>query len=79
MVTYRNIYAAVLEELVTDPLVEADDIEVEVVSGAVSLTGTVPSQAQCAAATAAVWRVAGETAVDNLLAVALPSGPPAGG
>jgi len=47
---------------------------VEVVDGAVSLTGTVPSQAQCAGAAAAARRAAGVTVVDNLLAVALPPG-----
>ena len=60
-------------ELATDPL-DADDIVVNVVNGAVSLNGTVPSQAQSAAATAAAHRVDGVTGVDNLLAVALPSG-----
>ena len=70
----RDIRAAVHDELVTDPLIDADDIVVEVVDGAVSLTGTVPSQAQCAEAAAAARRVAGVTMVDTLLAVALPSG-----
>ena len=74
MSTNRGIRAAVHEELVTDPLIDADAIVVHVVNGAVSLTGTVPSQAQCAAAVAAAHRVAGVIGVDNLLAVALPSG-----
>ncbi len=50
-----------------------DDIVVEVVNGAVSLTGTVPSQVQCAEATTAARRVAGVSTVDTLLAVAPPS------
>ena len=33
------------EELVTDPLIDVDDIVVEVFNGDVSLDGTVPSQA----------------------------------
>ena len=35
--------AAVHEELVTDPLIDADDIVVEVFNGKVVLNGTVPS------------------------------------
>ena len=41
----RDIRAAVQEELVTDPRIDADDIEVEIFNGEVSLNGTVPSQA----------------------------------
>lgn len=73
MGTDGEIRAAVQKELVSDPLVDADDIVVEVAEGAVSLNGTVPSQAQCAEAAAAARRVAGVTTVDALLAVALPS------
>jgi len=73
MATDRDIRAAVYEELVTDPLIDADDIEVEVFNGAVMLNGTVPSQAQRSEAPAAAQRVDGVTMVDNLLAVALPS------
>ena len=73
MSTDRDIRAAVHEELVTDPLVDAGDIVVEVVDGAVSLTGTVPSQAQRTEAAAAARRVAGVTRVDALLAVAMPA------
>jgi BON domain len=69
----RDIRAAVYLELDNDPLIDADDIEVEVVDGEVSLNGTVPSQDQVAAAAAAARRVAGVTGVDNLLGVALPS------
>ena len=67
-----DIRAAVHRELVTDPLVDAGDIEVKVCNGEVSLEGTVPSQDQVSQATAAARRVAGVTAVDTLLAVALP-------
>jgi len=74
MVTDRDIRAAVYEELVTDPLIDTEDIVVEVLNGAVSLTGTVPTQAQCAEAAAAAHRVDGVTGVDNLLAVAIPFG-----
>ena len=65
----RDIRAAVYQELDADRLIDAADIVVEVVNGEVSLTGTVPSQDQRAAA----GRVAGVTAVHNLLAIALPS------
>ena len=73
MSTDSDIQMAVSKELAADPQIDADDIVVDIVYGAVSLTGTVPSQAQCAEATAAARRVAGATRVDNLLAVALPS------
>ena len=69
----RDIRAAVQEELVTDPRIDADDIEVEIFNGEVSLNGTVPSQTQCSEAVAAARRVAGVTVVHNLLAIALPS------
>jgi osmotically-inducible protein OsmY len=68
-----DIRAAVHEELVTDPRIDADDIVVEVFNGEVSLNGTVPSQTQCSEAVAAAQRVAGVTVVHNLLAIALPS------
>jgi len=68
-----DIRAAVHEELVTDPRIDADDIVVVVFNGEVSLNGTVPSQTQCSEAVAAARRVAGVTVVHNLLAIALPS------
>ena len=68
-----DIRAAVHKELVSDPRIDADDIVVEVFNGEVSLNGTVPSQVQCSEATVAAQRVAGVTAVHNLLAIALPS------
>jgi osmotically-inducible protein OsmY len=70
----RDIRAAVYQELDTDRLIDAADIEVEVVNGEVSLNGTVPGHDQRVAAAAAARRVAGVTGVDNLLDVALPSG-----
>jgi osmotically-inducible protein OsmY len=73
MSTDSNIEAAVNNELASDPLLDAKDIVVEVNGGAVSLTGTVPSQAQHAEAATAARRVAGVTAVDAMLAVALPA------
>jgi osmotically-inducible protein OsmY len=69
----RDICAAVRKELVTDPLIDADDIVVELLNGEVSLNGTVPSQEQRSEAAAAARRVVGVTAVYNLLGVALPS------
>src|SRR5215469_8078912 len=68
----RDIRAAVYQELDADRLIDAADIEVEVVNGEVSLNGTVPSQDQRTAAATAARRVAGVTGVDNLLDVALP-------
>ena len=73
MSTDRNMAAAVQKELVSDPLLDAKDIVVEVTGGVVSLTGTVPSQAQRTEAAAAAMRVAGVTTVDAMLAVALPA------
>ena len=68
-----DVCAAVREELVTDPRIDADDIVVELLNGEVSLNGTVPSEAQRSEAAATARRVAGVTKVYNLLAVALPS------
>jgi len=68
-----DVCAAVHEELVTDPRIDADDIVVEMLNGEVSLNGTVPSEAQRSEAVAAARRVAGVTVVHNLLAIALPS------
>jgi osmotically-inducible protein OsmY len=69
----RDIRAAVYEELDADPLIDADNIEVEVVNGEVSLNGTVESQDQHSEAATAARRVTGVTAVHNLLSVAPPS------
>jgi len=42
----RDIRAAVYEELVTDPRIDADGIVVDIFGGDITLNGTVPSQAQ---------------------------------
>ena len=68
-----DIRAAVYQELVTDPLIDADDIVVDIFDGEVTLNGTVPSQSQRSEAVAAARRVAGGTVVQDLLAIALPS------
>ena len=68
-----EICAAVQMELGIDPRIDAGDIVVVVVDGEVSLDGTVPSQNQSSDAAAVARRVAGVTAVHNLLAIALPS------
>jgi osmotically-inducible protein OsmY len=69
----RDIRAAVYEQLDADPLIDADNIEVEVVNDEVSLNGSVSSQDQRSQAATAARRVAGVTVVHNLLSVALPS------
>ena len=69
----RDIRAAVYEELVSDPRIDADGIVVDSFGGDITLNGTVPSQAQSSEAAAVAQRVAGETTVQNLLAIALPS------
>lgn len=68
-----DIRAAVYQELVNDPLIDADDIVVDMFDGQVTLNGTVPSQSQRSEAVAAARRVAGGTVVQDLLAIALPS------
>jgi|HubBroStandDraft_5_1064220.scaffolds.fasta_scaffold363538_2 osmotically-inducible protein OsmY len=72
MATSSDIRAAVYEELRVDPLIDTDDIQVEVLNGDVLLNGTVPTQAQSSEATVAARRVGGVTAVHNLLGLALP-------
>ena len=66
MSTDSDIIAAVSRELATDPHLDAGDIVVDMFGGAITLNGTVASQAQSAAATAAAQRVDGVTRVDNL-------------
>jgi osmotically-inducible protein OsmY len=73
MGTTADIRGAVYEALRPDPIIDPDDIDVEVMGGDVLLNGTVPSDAQRAEATAAAQRAAGVTTVHNLLDVALPS------
>lgn len=59
----KDIQAAVRQELAADRLLDAADIDVEVVDGEVSLNGTVPSQDQHTEAATAAQRVAGVTVV----------------
>lgn len=73
MTTASNIREAVYRELNDDPMVDTDDIVVEVFKRDVLLNGTVPSQEQRTEATAAARRVAGIAEVHNLLDVALQS------
>ena len=68
----KDVRAAVEKELGFDPRVDSSDIKVMTIGGNVNLTGTVPSFPQYLQASAAAWRVAGVTSVDNNLEVALP-------
>jgi osmotically-inducible protein OsmY len=61
------------EALKLDPVIDSDDIVVELFNDDVVLNGTVPNQAQRAEATTAAQQVDGVTAVRNLLAIALPA------
>jgi osmotically-inducible protein OsmY len=70
----RDIRAAVYQALDADRLIDAADIDVEVVNGEVTLNGTVPGQDQRSKAATAARRVAGVTGVQNLLDVLQPSG-----
>ncbi len=69
----NDIRAAVYLELDADPLIDADNIEVDVVNGEVSLNGSVMSQEQRSEAAAVAQRVGDVTVVHNLLSVAPPS------
>jgi osmotically-inducible protein OsmY len=68
----KDVRAAVDKELGFDPRV--DSAHITVISGEVTLTGTVPSYPQYLAAAAAARRVAGVTGVHNHLEVVLPDG-----
>src|SRR5690349_4901671 len=65
---------AVADELTFDPDVDASDITVRAVGGAVLLTGTVPSYPQYLAAVAGARRVAGARNVRDDLEIRLPPG-----
>ena len=69
-----DIRAAVEDELVFDPLVDASNVRVENMGGDVALYGTVPSYPQYLEAAAASRRVAGVTSTRNHLSVELPPG-----
>lgn len=73
MSTAADIRGAVYEALRNDPVIDPDDIVVEVMGGDVLLNGTIPSEAQRSEVTVAIQRVAGASTVYNLLAVALPA------
>ena len=73
MSTAADIRGAVYEALRNDPVIDPDDIVVEVMGGDVLLNGTIPSEAQRSEVTVAIQRVAGASTVHNLLAVALPA------
>jgi VCBS repeat-containing protein len=70
----KDIRAAVEDELIFDPLVDASDIQVENIGGNVALNGTVVSYPQYLGAVAAARRVAGVISVHNYLQVVLPAG-----
>jgi osmotically-inducible protein OsmY len=65
---------AVADELTFDPDVDASDITVRAVGGAVLLTGTVPSYPQYLAAVAGARRVAGARNLRDDLEIRLPPG-----
>jgi osmotically-inducible protein OsmY len=67
----KDIRAAVEEELSFDPLIDATDMTVNNLDGAVALNGTVPSYPQYLEAEAAARRVAGVTHLHNHLEVLL--------
>jgi osmotically-inducible protein OsmY len=66
-----DVHKAVRRELDFDPLVDASDIVVVNLRGAVALTGSVPNYRQYLAAGAAARRVAGVGRLDNHLEVVL--------
>jgi osmotically-inducible protein OsmY len=67
-----DIRAAVEDELVFDPLIDATGITVQAVSGDLALHGSVPSYPQYLEAADAARRVTGVTHVHNHLEVVLP-------
>jgi len=73
MSTAEDIRGAVHRALTLDPMIDANDIEVDVSEDSVLLNGTVPSQEQVSEATVTASRVPGVAEVQNLLGVALPS------
>jgi osmotically-inducible protein OsmY len=67
-----DIRAAVEDELIFDPLIDATGIAVRAMGGDVALNGAVPSYPQYLAAADAARRVGGVTNVSNHLKVILP-------
>jgi len=74
MGTTKDVRKAVEAELGFDTLVDASDISVKNLDGAVALNGTVASYPQYLEAAAAARRVHGVTKVHNHLEVVLPRG-----
>ena len=72
--TDHQLKLEIAEELAWTPSVQADRIGVSVTDGAVTLSGEVLSYPERAAATAAVLRVHGVTAVADEIEVAHPAG-----
>ena len=70
----NDIRAAVIDDLMFDPDVDASDIRVEEMDGDVVLTGSVPSYPQYVQAAAVAARAAGVRCVRSHLQVALPRG-----
>ncbi|MGZ3497738.1 MAG: BON domain-containing protein [Vulcanimicrobiaceae bacterium] len=68
-----QLHADIVEELISDPSLDASRIAVAVNDGIVTLTGTVPSYWQKIEAERAIKRVTGVKAVANDLTVELPS------
>jgi osmotically-inducible protein OsmY len=71
--TDEQIKKDIVEELYQDYRVDASDVKVEVASGRVTLTGTVPAYTAREAATAATWGIVGVKDVANLLSVRFPA------
>jgi osmotically-inducible protein OsmY len=69
-----DVSDTVADELAFDPDVDASDITVRAVGGAVLLTGTVPSYPQYLAAVADARRIAGARKVRDDLEIRLPPG-----
>jgi osmotically-inducible protein OsmY len=74
MTKTQDVKAAVEDELIFDPLLDATDITVANIRGEVSLRGYVSSYPEYAEAMAAARRVSGVTKVHNHLDVVLPEG-----
>lgn len=68
-----DLRGVVYQALEAAPMIDAQDIEVDVSQRVVLLNGTVPSQEQVSEATDTARRVPGVADVYNMLAVALPS------
>ena len=63
----------IVDQLVWNNSVDANDVRVEVINGMVTLEGTVPSYAAKMAAEREAYLVSGVTSVENLIEVELPA------